>query len=130
MIRITDIHLPVDYKENDLLNKICKSLKINKNSIDKYTLFRRSIDARKKFDVHFIITVDVIVKGDENTVIAKAKCKNAQITKPYEYKIDTVNNITPPVIVGAGPAGLFAGLILALSGAKPIIIERGCDVDK
>ena len=130
MIRITDIHLPVDYKENDLLNKICKSLKINKNSIDKYTLFRRSIDARKKFDVHFIITVDVIVKGDENTVIAKAKCKNAQITKPYEYKIDTVKNITPPVIVGAGPAGLFAGLILALSGAKPIIIERGCDVDK
>ena len=131
MIRITDLHLPVNYNSDDLENKICKCLKISKNNIIKYSIFRKSIDARKKHDIHFIITADVYLNNNENSCLAKAKCKNAQIKKEYEYKIKKIGNkISKPLIVGAGPAGLFAALILAQAGAEPILIERGKKVEE
>lgn len=132
MIRITDIHLPVDYTNDDLENKICQSLKISKKAVNKFSLFRRSIDARKKKDIHFIITADVYLNTNEHSVISKAKCKNAQIKEEYKYQIQKFGKkiSKSPVIVGAGPAGLFAALILAKSGAEPILIERGKSVDE
>lgn len=131
MIRITDLHLPVNYNNDDLEKKICKSLRISKREIGKYSIFRKSIDARKKQDIHFIITADVYVNGNENACLSRAKCKNAQIKEEYEYKINRFGNkIGRPLVVGAGPAGLFAALILAQAGAEPILIERGKKVDE
>ncbi len=131
MIRITDLHLPVNYGSDDLEKKICKSLRISKNDILKYSIFRKSIDARKKQEIHFIITVDVYINANENVCLSRAKCKNAQITEEYGYKINKFGyRIGRPLVVGAGPAGLFSALILAQSGAEPILIERGKKIDE
>ncbi len=130
MIRINNLRLPLDYTDKTIKSKAAKELRINEESIEKLSLFRRSIDARKKNDVHFSASVDVYLNTDENRVISKAKSNKAKITAPYEYKLPEVKKLnTRPVIVGFGPAGMFAGLILAAAGAKPIIIEQGKDCD-
>ena len=127
MIRINNIHLPLNYDDNSIRKKISKELRIEEKSIKSCTLFRRSIDARKKDNIFFLATVDVELYCNENKIIKK--CKNAVEATPYNYEIKDWKGNISPVIVGMGPAGLFAGLILAQSGAKPIIIERGRDVD-
>lgn len=130
MIRINNIRLPIDYTDKTIRAKVSKELRINEKSIEKMSLFRRSIDARKKNDVHFLAAVDVYLNSDENRVISKAKSNKANITTPYEYKLPESKILnTRPVIVGFGPAGMFAGLILAMAGAKPIILEQGKDCD-
>lgn len=132
MIRISNIHLPVDYTYANLENKVCRQLGINSKAIKHLSIYRKSIDARKKSDIHFILSADVFLDINENKVLSKAKCRNAQIAEQYEYKsLKFGSKISKsPLIVGAGPAGLFAALILAQSGAEPILIERGKQVEK
>lgn len=130
MIRINNISLPLDYSDKTIENKICKELKIKRSSIIKFNLLKRSIDARRKSDIHFTATVEVELNQDENSILARCKNSKASITKPYNYVLPVSNNFpNSPIIVGFGPAGMFAGLILAQAGAKPIIIERGMDTD-
>lgn len=130
MIRISDINIPLEYNDNVILQRVSNQLKINDKSVKSISMYRRSIDARHKNDVHFICTFDVTLNCDENAVISKAKCKNAAITEPYKYNLIKCGKMNyNPVVVGSGPAGLFCALVLAQSGAKPILIERGCDVD-
>ena len=81
----------------------------------------------KKNNIFFLASIDVEVNGNEEKICRI--CKNASIVKKYRYDLKKYNGNTSPVIVGMGPAGLFAALILAQSGAKPIVIERGRDVD-
>lgn len=127
MIRINNVHLPLDYNDETIKNKTAKELRIDKNSIKNISIFRRSIDARKKDNIYFLCTVDVNLSVNEDSVIRKSK--NAVKAKPYEYNVPKWRGGASPLIVGMGPAGLFAALILAQSGAKPIVIERGKDVD-
>ena len=127
MIRINNIHLPLNYDDSLIRKKVSKELRIEEKSIKSCTLFRRSVDARKKDNIFFLATIDAELYCDENRIIKK--CKNAVETTPYNYEIKDWKGNVSPVVVGMGPAGLFAGLILAQSGAKPIIIERGRDVD-
>lgn len=131
MIRINEIKLSLDEEENLLIDKAAKTLKINKKYIDSYTIYKKSIDARKKDDVHFTYSIDVIITLDEEQIVSKCKSNKVQLVKPYKYELP-VNNRTSkfrPIVVGFGPAGMFAGLILAEAGLKPIILERGTDVD-
>lgn len=131
MIRINNIKLPLDYSDSLIKKQICRELRIDENGIEKFELFKRSVDARKKNDVHFITAVDVYINGNENNIISKAKGKNISAVKPYKYEIPIGKQLEQrPLIVGFGPAGMFAGLILAYSGAQPIIIERGRDCDR
>ena len=130
MIRINNIRLELNYSDKDILKKASKELRVDEKAIKHISLFRRSIDARRKNDVHFLTSLDVTLNLDENKVISKSKSNKAKITEPYEYKLNNI--IIPaqrPVIVGFGPAGMFSGLILAMVGARPIIIERGADCD-
>ena len=127
MIRVNNLHIPIDYDDNTIKNKVCKELRIDKGAVKSVSLFRRSIDARKKDNIYFLCSVDVELSINENAVLKKAK--NAVTVKPYEYKVDKWNGGASPVVVGMGPAGLFAALVLAQSGAKPIVLERGKDVD-
>ncbi len=130
MIRINNIKLPLDYSDSDIRKKVARELRINENSIDSIALFKRSIDARYKNDVHFKVSVDVDLNIDENKAISKSKSNKAKLTKPYKYEIPVSNKLNyRPVIVGFGPAGMFAGLILAKAGTRPIIVERGEDCD-
>lgn len=130
MIRINNIRLELDYNDKAIKKKIARELRIDEKSIDRFSLFRRSIDARHKNDVHFTAAIDVYLNINEHNAVAKAKSNKVKITEPYEYVLPDSKKLNQrPVIVGFGPAGMFAGLILAMAGAKPIIIEQGADCD-
>ncbi|SFD02736.1 NAD(P)/FAD-dependent oxidoreductase [Butyrivibrio sp. YAB3001] len=130
-----------------VLKKNCgKILRVSDTNIKEIEIIRHSIDARKKPDIYHIYMVDVSLSGlDENKVLKKCKDKNVSLADREEYSFEkqvdlkktssenlnsSAKNDKNIVIVGAGPAGLFAGLMLAEHGYKPIILERGADVDK
>lgn len=130
MIRVSNLSLPLDYTDTNVKKTVCRELRISEKAIVNFSLFKRSIDARKKNDIRFNLTVDVTLNINENKVINKSRSNKANIVEPYEYKIPEHKPLNyRPVIIGFGPAGMFAGLILAKAGEKPIIIEQGSDVD-
>lgn len=109
MIRIQQLKLPVTHTQEELEQKIRKTLKIGKHDLQEIELLRRSIDARKKSELKYVYQLDVKVK-DENAVLRKAK--NNQIVKaekkPYVFpKSGEQTLVHRPVIIGSGPAGLF-----------------------
>lgn len=128
MIRINNIRLPLDYTNSTIRRKISKHLRIDEKAIKSCNIFRRSVDARKKDNISFLAAIDVDLSINEDKIVKK--CSGAQTVQPYHYNIPKWNGGATPVIVGSGPAGLFAALILAQSGAKPILIERGKDIDR
>lgn len=131
MIRINEIKLSLDDDESLLKSKAAKILKINEKYIESYTIFKKSVDARKKDDVHFTYALDVIITLDEEQIVNKCKSGKVQIVKPYHYELPQNKRTSQfrPIVVGFGPAGMLAGLILAQAGAMPIILERGKDID-
>ncbi|MBQ2971378.1 MAG: NAD(P)/FAD-dependent oxidoreductase [Ruminococcus sp.] len=130
MIRINNVKLSLSYTDADIRKAVIKELRTDEKSIDSISLFRRSIDARHKNDVHFIATIDVKLNCDENKAVSKSKSKNVTIQEEYRYEIPYNKDLnTRPVVIGFGPAGMFASLILAKAGQRPIVIERGDKVD-
>lgn len=131
MIRINEIKLSLDEDEMLLKDKAAKILKINKKYITNLTIYKKNVDARKKDDVHFTYSVDAETSLDEEQIIKKCKSAKASIVKPYVYEIPANCRTSKyrPIVVGFGPAGMLAGLILAEAGLKPIILERGKDID-
>ena len=129
MIRIRDISLPPEHDANQLLFEAARLLKISGSKIRKLSLVRRSVDARKKPDIRIIYTIDVAVDGSESKILKFSGCKKAAVAPVSYYKPPKKVTVTGqrPVVVGFGPAGMFAGLILAIAGLKPIILERGED---
>jgi uncharacterized protein len=128
MLRINEIKLPVDHDENDIAVEIIKRLRIKKSELKGYTIFKRSYDARKKDNVIFVYSVDAEVNNEDSITTRLYKYKDVRKTPDMEYKFKAYarDGLTErPVIVGSGPCGLFAGLILARAGFKPLIIERG-----
>lgn len=127
MIRVNNLRIPLDYNDEIIKKRVCKELKIDAGSVKSTSIFRRSIDARKKDNIFFLCAVDVELSINEDSVLKKAK--NAVRAAAYKYNVPEWKGSGSPLVAGMGPAGLFAGLVLAQSGAKPIIIERGKDVD-
>ena len=128
MLILNNVNVPLDADLSDLSDIVAKKLRIPKSEVLKTELYRKSVDARKKSDVHFCCSVLAQVKGEEKIL---KKQKDAARFTPYKYewkKADKSPHIRP-VVVGLGPAGLFAALTLARAGLCPLIIERGEDVD-
>lgn len=133
MIRVSNVKVPLDHNEQQLLKKLSKTMNVPPYMIVDYTIFKRSLDARKKQELHYVYTMDVNVK-DEANVKDKllSKSKNCSVTPDFAYKLPIGNVSAPthsPIIIGTGPSGLFAGLLLSEMGLKPILLERGEDVD-
>ncbi|ENE5197552.1 NAD(P)/FAD-dependent oxidoreductase [Vibrio parahaemolyticus] len=132
MIRINEIKLPLDHEEGAPLDAITKKLGIPAEKVISFNVFRRGYDARKKTNIHLIYTLDIIVEGDETALLAKfANDPHVRQTPDMEYKFvaKAPENLTErPIVIGFGPCGLFAGLVLAQMGFNPIIVERGKEV--
>ena len=129
MIRIRDISLPPEHNAHQLRFEAAQLLRISNSKIRQVKIVRRSVDARKKPDVKIIYTIDVAVDGSENKVLKQSGCKRASIAPVSFYKPPKPMPAAPkrPVVVGFGPAGMFAALILAMAGQKPLVLERGDD---
>lgn len=105
MIRINNIHLPLDYTSETVLNKAAKSINVDKKFFKSCTIFKRSVDARKKDNIFFLATVEAELIINEEKICKKFK--NAEITEKYEYNVNDFKGTVSPVVVGAGPAGLL-----------------------
>ena len=127
MIRINEIRLELDDSEELLKAKAAKILKINKKYIKNLAIYKKSVDARKKEDIHFSYSVDCEITLDEEQIVSKCRSNKVSLVKPYHYEMPENRRVSEfrPVIVGFGPAGMLAGLILAEAGLRPIIFERG-----
>ena len=134
MLRITEIKLPVEnaqsltHQADEIKAALLKRLEIPESDLIHFDIFKRGVDARKSHAILYVYSLDVSVKN-EAKILAKFR-KDAHI-KPApdtEYKYvaqNTSSNKPRPIVVGFGPAGIFAALILAQSGFKPIVLERG-----
>lgn len=129
MIRIRDISLPLHHDVNQLPYMAAQLLHISTSEIASLTIARRSIDARKKDNIQFVYTVDVTLKGNERKLLKQNKNKKITKYEPYYYKVPKCAQPSEnrPVVVGFGPAGMFAALVLSMAGLRPIVLERGYD---
>ena len=132
MLLVSQIKMRPDYTEKELIKKISSVLKIIPDDIIDIQIEKRSIDARKKPDVFFVLSLRVKVKFEESVLKRNQANPNVCLFEPVKYAFNVTGEkplTHSPVIVGAGPAGLFAAYFLAKNGYKPIVIERGFDVD-
>ena len=129
MLIINNINVSLDFDFKNFEHIAASALKTDVKNIKSASLYRKSVDARKKNNVHFCISVLADVLGDTQKYLKQNK--NVSVFKENKYiykKVSSVPDIRP-IIAGFGPAGMFAGLVLSLAGLRPIIIERGFDVD-
>jgi uncharacterized FAD-dependent dehydrogenase len=129
MLRISELKLPLDHPPEAMAPAICQRLGIPVQDLLSHAIARRAHDARRKAAILMIYSVDVTVR-DEAAVLAKfAGDHHVRLTPDTEYRfvIQAPKDLggPRPVVIGAGPCGLFAGLILAQMGFKPIILDRG-----
>lgn len=127
MIRINNISVPLDFDFSKLREFCINKFGLSERALKSVKLAKKSVDARKKSDVHFLISVSV-ESGEEKRLLRRLK--NAVEYTPFVYRIKSTGAPAKrPVIVGFGPAGMYAALVLAEAGACPIVLERGGDVD-
>lgn len=132
MIQITQLKLPYQHTASDLENKIRKTLKLSAHQTFTYEITKKSLDARKKPELYLVYTCQVRCEK-ESQLVKKAKNPSVSLVSPKKYEIPACGNIPlthRPLIIGAGPAGLFAAYILAETGYHPILIERGKSVEE
>jgi len=130
MIRISELKIGIDEQKEKLPKLIAKKLKINQTDILEYRIFKESVDARRG-TITFVYTVDATVR-DEASILSK-KIPNVTITPDLNYKMPPKLDKAPterPVVIGFGPAGMYAALLLAQCGYNPIVLERGGSIDE
>ncbi|MDX1391412.1 MAG: NAD(P)/FAD-dependent oxidoreductase [Rheinheimera sp.] len=131
MLRLTEIKLPLNHDENAINAAIITKLKISPGQLHSVTVFKRGFDARKKSDIQLIYTLDIEVDNEAQLLTRFAKDQHVKPAPDTSYKFvaKAPANLTErPIVIGLGPCGLFAGLLLAQMGFKPIILERGKEV--
>jgi uncharacterized FAD-dependent dehydrogenase len=128
MLRITELKLPLNHPENMLKSAILDRLGIPAKELITYTIFRQGFDARKRNAILAVYTVDIETANEQAILKRLQDDPHISLTPDCTYRFVTQapKNLTSrPVIIGTGPCGLFAGLILAQMGFRPIILERG-----
>ncbi len=133
MIQISQLKIQIPHTEDKLKEKVLKILRIRENDLISFRILKKSLDARKKPQLFYVYTVEVDVKNEnklrksvKNNTIQFVSEKNTYTCNPTGTK-ELTNR---PVIIGTGPAGLFCGYQLAKMGYRPLLLERGADVDE
>lgn len=130
MIRYSNIIAPLEYNDGWLRLYIAQKLKISVSDIKDIVLVKKSVDARKKSDIVFVLSLNISVKNETEVLKKNKNNKNVSYIKKEKYLLPLTATLPKrPVIVGFGPAGIFAALYLAQCGVRPIVLERGEDVD-
>ncbi len=124
MISIANLNMALDYDDKDIIKKCAKLLNVKADDIVSFELAKKSIDARKKDNLFYVLKVNIELK--------KGVKYFEKFVTPYEkqeFKVPKMKNVKNILVVGYGPSGMFSSLALAKSGANVTVIERGCSVD-
>jgi uncharacterized protein len=131
MLRLTEVKLPLDHPEEAIQTAILKKLHITPAELIRYSIFKRSYDARKKEDIVFVYILDVETTQEKRLLQRFKKDPHVMPTPDTRYRYvaqaseGAIASTYRPVVIGAGPCGIFAGLLLAQMGLRPLILERG-----
>ncbi len=128
MLRLNNFPVPLDYTEDSLRRLLLKKLGIPGDQLLSLSLFRRSVDARDRGDVHFVLSLDLQVRNEE--ALRKRHPQLTRVEPVPAPPLPAPAFVHRPLVVGAGPAGLFCALTLARAGANPVLIERGKPVEQ
>lgn len=135
LLQVSQVKLPIGYTAEDVRKACIRKLKINENELISYETKKKSVDARKKEDIHYSLSVVVSLtdKAYNRILSARKPMQDVSVYKEEKLEIKRILNDKSknrPIIIGSGPAGLFCAYVLAVAGLKPIIIEQGQDVEK
>ena len=130
MILVRELRLMPGEGRDALRERAAKKLGVRPGEIREARLVKRSLDARKKDDIHYVCSLAVALgEKEEARLLARGRSRDLSVWCEKEYPIPQARCSDRPVVVGFGPAGMFAALLLAYAGARPIVLERGGDVD-
>ena len=131
MIRITELRLPIHHAPEELEAAILKRLNIPAKDLIQFTIFKRSHDARKNTALSLIYTIDLSAKNEEQLLKTHGHDQHVRVAPDtsYHFLAKAPEHLpSRPVVIGFGPCGIFAALLLAQMGFKPIVLERGKQV--
>ncbi len=132
MIRISQIKVPLEHTQQDIIEKAASILRVASSEIQSWQIVKKSVDARKKPEISIVYSLDIVV-ASQKKVLAKCRNKCVQAIEEKGYTFPATGKRLfrgRPVIIGTGPAGLFCGYLLARHGYKPLLLERGNCVEK
>lgn len=130
MIKYSNIKMPLDHTKDDIATFINKKLKSVQLKPSELKIIKKSGDARHKDDIHFVYTVAFSCENENGIIRKNTGNKSISLYKEIPYSLPEKAKLSKrPVIIGFGPAGMFAALYLAQCGIRPIVLERGLDVD-
>lgn len=128
MILVRNLRLDIGQSSDRLKVKAARELKLPTWAIKDVKITKRSLDARRKNDIHWLYSAAVTVDNEEK-LLAKCKSKNVAAYEEPEYTVPQASAETRPVVAGFGPGGMFAALVLSMAGLKPVVLERGADAE-